>query len=384
MKAPLERAAAEGKRGLVQRLVRRAGAKIGKALHGAVEGGHRDIANDLLESGASLAAKDREGYTPLHLAARQGETEMVQLLLLKGANQDAFGRARLTPLYLATYYGHLSAALALLAAGADVDLKCGLMDAPVIHTAAEKGRVDILRAVIEQGADVDAVNTIQRSALHLASSLNKTDVIDVLVEAGADLEARDRGGYTPLYVASDGVCLEAFLCLLKHGANVNAQTNALTTSLMRAAAKAGRQGAAKVVDYLLRAGADETIANGQGHRASDVIGGLVRGEHRVAEDVKRVRKLLANAPADRAWRRRGYLVLCRAHPDRLQEKQVVGGTHHTNVARRPRNRDDLVRADDSTGDNTVGAGAVGEWTVVVSKVLFLQQEDVFRTIVRHL
>lgn len=40
-------------------------------------------------------------------------------------------------------------------------------------------------------------------------------------------------------------------------------------------------------------------------------------------DVKYVRQLLTSAPADRAWRRPGYLVLCRAHPDRMQQVQDI-------------------------------------------------------------
>ena len=47
----------------------------------------------------------------------------------------------------------------------------------------------------------------------------------------------------------------------------------------------------------------------------------------VPEDVGRVRELLVNAPADRAWRRRGYLVLCRARPDRLRQIHESSGVH---------------------------------------------------------
>lgn len=46
-----------------------------------------------------------------------------------------------------------------------------------------------------------------------------------------------------------------------------------------------------------------------------------------------VGKLLANAPADKAWRRRGYLVLCRAHPDRLQQNQIINGANHATTLR---------------------------------------------------
>ncbi|CAN0270590.1 unnamed protein product [Ectocarpus sp. 12 AP-2014] len=69
-----------------------------------------------------------------------------------------------------------------------------------------------------------------------------------------------------------------------------------------------------MMDLLLRWGADETVVDRDGNRPIDVIGtttraqeesGHQRGEH------ESLRKLLANAPADRAWRRRGILVLCR-------------------------------------------------------------------------
>ncbi len=46
---------------------------------------------------------------------------------------------------------------------------------------------------------------------------------------------------------------------------------------------------------------------------------------RVPEHEQRVRNLLARAPADRAWRRRGLMVLCRAHPDRLRLEGALAG-----------------------------------------------------------
>lgn len=85
---PLARAAAKGKRSLAQKLVE-ARAEIGYALHGAVEGGHGQVVDDLLEAGASVAATDSGGRTPLHIAAREGKTEMVQLFLVRGADIGA-------------------------------------------------------------------------------------------------------------------------------------------------------------------------------------------------------------------------------------------------------------------------------------------------------
>ncbi|CAN0497377.1 unnamed protein product, partial [Scytosiphon promiscuus] len=70
---------------------------------------------------------------------------------------------------------------------------------------------------------------------------------------------------------------------------------------------------AKVVDLLLRYGADETVMDKLSKRAADVIGLKVEEGIRLADEVELVRKLLSNAPADRVWRRRGLPVLCRAY-----------------------------------------------------------------------
>ena len=391
LKAPLERVAAQGNRGLVQKLAG-AGAKIGNALHAAARRGHRDVVNDLLESGASVAAKDMSGDTPLHDAAVHGTSQMVQLLLLKGAEKDALNNHEQTPLYLAVSCDKVAVALALLAAGADITLRYPAHKETILHVAGASGHhhVDIMRAVIESGADVNAVDTKKRTPLHRATRYNnRAGAIDVLVEAGADIEARDRDGCTPLHYATDQVCLGTSLALLKHGAHVNNQQNVNSqTPLHLAAARAGNEvAAAELVDCLLRSGADETILNDEGKSAADIVGQKVHAPYQLKEDVGRVRELLANAPADRAWRRRGYMVLCRAHPDRRQQIHK-GSSAHTGIARRTRSSAKLARTETgstgATGSSVTNGRIGGDWTVVVAQVLELQEEGVFRTILGYL
>lgn len=151
--AALERATADGKRGLAHKLVG-AGAEIGDALHHeTVRGGHGKIVIDLLEIGASFNANDTKGSTPLLVAAGRGETEIVQLLLLKGAATNVFDYQESTALYLVPRQGHVVTSLALLTAGTGVGIRCGKFNSPVTHMVAEKGHVEILTAVIKHGAD---------------------------------------------------------------------------------------------------------------------------------------------------------------------------------------------------------------------------------------
>lgn len=98
-----------------------------------------------------------------------------------------------------------------------------------------------------------------------------------------------------------------------------------------------------MVDLLLRWGADETIVDRTGETAFDILG-MVEEVNGLAGDAERVRELLANAPINRAWRRRGYLVLCRSHPDRVEPSQEIGMHHGSGVARRKtRNSAKLAR-----------------------------------------
>jgi len=394
LKGPLERAAARGKRGLAQKLVR-AGAEIGNALHAAVWGSHGDIVSDLLKNGASIAAKDTNGCTPLHFAAKKGKTEMVQLLLLKGADKDALDNKEWTPLYTAVYHGRTATSLALLAGGASVSLRCGALKGSSVHMAAELGHVDILRATIEHGADVNAADANHCTALHGAASENKVGAIDMLVEAGANIEVRSLHGMKPLHSAAGQLSIDAMVALLRHGADVNAKSLNLLSPLMVASTKAGTRGAAEVVDLLLRSGADETIADEDGHVAADMMGRAVEEKHRLAGGGERVRELLANAPADRAWRRRGYIALCRAHPDRVQLRPEAAAGPRAGVGggatSRLRSGAKLARlgaAGGSGGAATAGGTAnrrgCGDWTDVLTRVLRLQEEGIFRAIVGYL
>ncbi|CAM9744400.1 unnamed protein product [Ectocarpus fasciculatus] len=316
--APLESAVARGHEDLARKLVQ-AGAKIGAGtLHEAVRGGYTAVAELLLENGASVDDEDDDcGSTPLHAAAEGGSVEAARLLLLKGADVDDEDGNHTTPLSRAIEKGHISMVEALLDAGPDLTVRLGEFEISALDLAALTQHVEIVRMLVDHGMEVNCANSFGRTALHWAAEDNKVDALDVLVGAGADIEARDRSGSRPLHYAAKGSSPETSLALLNFGAEVNAQTEYGETALHSASVFAERPGSVEVVDLLLRWGADETIVSKRGETAADRIGSR-RLFRAVPGDDERVRSLLARAPAERAWRRRGLLVLCRAHPNRLQ------------------------------------------------------------------
>ena len=84
-------------------------------LHWASLAGQTGIARALLAKGASVAARDRWGMTPLHYAASfyHGRADVVEVLLQAGADPKARNRAGETPLALATKLGYEDLAKAL-------------------------------------------------------------------------------------------------------------------------------------------------------------------------------------------------------------------------------------------------------------------------------
>lgn len=70
----------------------------GSALHIAVQEGHQEIAQLLIEKGALVDLRDNSDLTPLHNAAWNGDLGMVKLLLDAGANITARDYSGATPL----------------------------------------------------------------------------------------------------------------------------------------------------------------------------------------------------------------------------------------------------------------------------------------------
>ncbi|CAB1115548.1 unnamed protein product [Ectocarpus sp. CCAP 1310/34] len=133
------------------------------------------------------------GHTPLHLAAGLGCDDMMPLILQQGAVVDALDNQRRTPLHLAATVGSCPAVEVLLAAGADLSLRSGDNNESALETAAINGDVDVVRAMVRHGVDVNARDSQGLTALHAVAESNQAGAIDALVEAGAHVNARGRG-----------------------------------------------------------------------------------------------------------------------------------------------------------------------------------------------
>lgn len=264
---------------------------------------------------------------------------MVSTLLQKGAEKKAHDKLGESPLVKASKNGHLAVVKTLLAAGADANVRArrglrvdGIEAGSALDWAPRNGHVVILRALLGHGADMNSMVEPGVTVLHHAASGDQADSVHELIEAGADREKSNACGWTPLMFAGVTGSLEAMVALLQRGAAVNYKLGSSSTLLHEACKffllpKTGR---AATLDLLLRWGADETALDDQGRTPENVLDtcGILVREGRTAfleDQLKCARLLLVRAPADRAWRRRCWLLMLRSRSSAARNGGPDGG-----------------------------------------------------------
>ena len=108
----------------------------------------------------------------------------------------------------------------------------------VLHLAARyKCSAELVKILIEAGADVDAVNSWQWSPLHHASWLNPA-LVPVLLEAGAKVNVLDDYQRSPLFEAAKCNKEASVVALMAASADPHLGKSPLTSSLVSEEMKA--------------------------------------------------------------------------------------------------------------------------------------------------
>eukprot|EP00903_Cladosiphon_okamuranus_P011507 g10836.t1 len=445
LRVPLEHAVGTGNADLVGKLLK-AGAGVSSRwkgcngqtlLHAGAEGGDEHVLSALIRAGAkdvnTQAGANRR--TPLHLAALGGKVAAAKVLMLGGADVNILDAANESPLHIAVRGGNAGLAEIFLLRGADPNLRDHEGFYP-IHVAAIHGQDELVRTLVNTGVQIDCLDGGGRTPLYLAVRQNHLPTVKVLLDGGADggiccrhltplhkaayndnaemvaafagagvdIDVRNARKQTPLHLSAlYGTC-STMLALLRLGADVHAKTIANEYTPLNLACWRGHLEAA---DLLLSWGSDETATDKQGNAPSARIPNIADASEQNRPRLERLSRLLASAPQHRAWRRRGMLVMCRAHPDRVRlavempdtaeaigqpQQRPIRGARRGEVevtmsgpknegAGRPVSSAGCGRRATREGS---GGGDGGGCDGVATWLMSLTNEDVFRNIVRFL
>jgi ankyrin repeat protein len=217
-------------------------------------------------------------HGPLCYAARCGLHDIAEWLIVECSQDvDDSGIEDHSPLFEASQQGHSEVVRVLLEHGADPNIwdegqntslkwasEGGYVDVVLLllahgaeiedygsysalHSASMRGKEAVVRVLLENGADVNAGGYGGETPLHVA----KTDeVVRVLLECGAaDLDARDDIDRTPLHETTSLGHVKAARVLLENGADPNARDNNNRTPLHTGTYRLGAEAAQVLLDY---------------------------------------------------------------------------------------------------------------------------------------
>ena len=245
------------------------------------------------QNASFMTIEDGFGLTPLWTAICCDNPKSLPLLVQHGASLEERNQAGSTPLTEAT---SVEMCRALLECGAEIDA-ADKNGRTALHSAIYRRDVDLIRLLLDRNAMIDA-HTIKNlandpellevvlekprrlpSAPLLAMLLKveripPRELIDFLSKSGADMNAHDKKGYTALHIAvrrGDQALVEQ---LLECGADINCKSfvNAFGHGGFAALHLAVLKGNGALVNLLLERGADINCKTTDGRTALSIAG----------------------------------------------------------------------------------------------------------------
>ena len=259
------------------------------------DGDRLDNIKTLIKQGADIHQIDNDGWTALHYAARDAKSEIIEYLLSLGVKVNMVSNIGQTPLMCACYDGgrldniktlikqgadihqidndggtalHYAARNAkseiieyLLSLGLKVNMVSNSGQTPLMCACRDGGRLDNIKTLIKQGADIHQIDNDGWTALHYAARDAKSEIIEYLLSLGLKVNIVDNSGQTPLMCACrDGDRLDNIKTLIKQGADIHQIDNDGWTALHDAA----RDAKSEIIEYLLSLGVKVNMVDNSG------------------------------------------------------------------------------------------------------------------------
>ncbi len=171
--------------------------KMSHEMSGAISCGDIHEIRSLLRKGENPNARDHQGCTVLHYMASRSDSYLVGWLLEAGADPNARDNDTETVLMWAAAEGRANIVRMLIKAGADVNAITNL-DGTALRWAVKSGDNETVRILLDAGANVNAPIVLIQAVY-----LGYTQIVRWLLELGADVNDTDSEGETALMIVQE-------------------------------------------------------------------------------------------------------------------------------------------------------------------------------------
>ena len=191
--------------------------------HAVLNNNIMDVTMFLEKNVFDLEAKNKEG-TALHCAVIRGNLELIRLLLVKGAKLEARDQYnRETPLLRATRHGYEQVVEELIISGANIDAK-NKRQQTALHVVSYSGKIEntkLVQLLLERNPNLlEAKDSIGDTPLYPAIEEKHEQVVKQLIICGANLDTRNNSKQTPLHIASQDGSTKIIQILLERRPNL--------------------------------------------------------------------------------------------------------------------------------------------------------------------
>ncbi|XP_050421668.1 transient receptor potential cation channel subfamily A member 1 isoform X3 [Adelges cooleyi] len=203
------------------------------ALHLAAIHDHDECARILIRDlGADNRQPCHNGYYPIHEASKNAASRTMEVLLQWAESRgnsrhqmisffDAEGNV---PLHSAVHSGDFKAVELCLKSGAKISTQQYDLSTPV-HLACAQGAIDIVRLMFglqpaEKTQCLCSCDVQKMTPLHCAAMFDRSEIVQYLIEEGADMNALDKESRSPLLLAASRSGWRTVISLIRLGADV--------------------------------------------------------------------------------------------------------------------------------------------------------------------
>ncbi len=194
---------------------------------------------------------------PLHSAVAENNAKDVINLLAGGADVNFRDEANegTTPLFLAVKNGNLEIVEALLNFGAKVNAQDDNKRTALMNLDYET-TPEIVSLLLKYNASVSNIDSEGNNVLHFAAENEEPEIIRILINNGAELDAQNDEGQTPLMIAAYFENFETLRALIEAGAKLNIRDKEGETALSIAKSEKGED-IERIIEILIQYGANE-------------------------------------------------------------------------------------------------------------------------------